>query len=209
MSLKPHPFSSRAASAALRSNTRRRRSPNLPLLQVPSPVEEAPPSIADALQDEIGTIKLNNVRYEVDMESLEQGAILGNGQFGVVKAVKHIPTSTEMAVKLIRDSLKPDQRKQMISEVRLSLSFEHTNLVSYYGVNFLEGDIQLYMERCELNLSDVIDLVTAAGKIIPEDMLGKIAASVSCYGMRRACMHACFLECERLSDILLEQTCVL
>ncbi|EDQ87740.1 uncharacterized protein MONBRDRAFT_26845 [Monosiga brevicollis MX1] len=148
--------------------------PFQPAIAMPAAFEE----VLD--EGELGTITIDGTVYDIADSEWDSRTEIGNGQHGTVYRERHVPTGRVVAIKYIRDSMEPDQRNLLLSEVKLSRAFNHPNLVQYFGMNIWEGDIRLYMELCDTNLDVIMTMVkeSEAFDHIPEPIVGKVAASI-------------------------------
>jgi len=82
-------------------------------------------------------------------------------------------------VKIMRDNIKPEERKSLIREISTIRKAQDCDfIVDYYGLHFAEGDVWVYMELMEVSLFHLYTRVKAAGDPVPEPILAQIAVSV-------------------------------
>lgn len=74
--------------------------------------------------------KLGELREDDDFEKLAE---LGAGNGGVVHCVKHKPTGTIMAKKVIRLEVRPAIRKQIVTELKILHECNSPYIVGFYG----------------------------------------------------------------------------
>ena len=111
---------------------------------------------------------------------------VGRGTFGVVEKVVFRPTGKHMAVKHIRDSMQPEEREKLLAEISFIKRSASPHIVDYYGVNFYEGDILIYMELAQMSLDEMIrravshhtSHTTSSTPVVPEEVIGRVAVSV-------------------------------
>lgn len=147
----------------------------------PEPVE-APPSSPvlindDELMADVGKISINGASFactEADVLILDE---LGEGQYGSVKKVRLKSRGVELAVKVMRDNIKPDERKNLVREINtIRRAQACPTIVDYYGLNFCEGDVWIYMELMEISLEKLYVVIGA--DTFPEDILAQYTVSI-------------------------------
>lgn len=112
---------------------------------------------------------------EIRDEDLEKLGELGKGNGGVVMKVRHKPTNTTMARKLIHLELKPAMRKQILRELKILHECNHPNIVGFYRAFQTDGEISICMEYMD---GGSLDLILKRVGRIPEKYLGKITHAV-------------------------------
>jgi serine/threonine protein kinase len=132
----------------------------------------------DELMADVGKITIAGKSYpcaEGDVLILDE---LGEGQYGSVKRVRlKANVKLELAVKVMRDNIKPDERKNLVREINtIRLAQECPSIVSYYGLNFCEGDVWIYMELMEISLDKLYEEIGEEN--IPEDILAQFTVSI-------------------------------
>ena len=83
----------------------------------------------------------------------------------------------ELAVKIMRDNIKPEERKNLVREINtIRRAQACPTIVDYYGLNFCEGDVWIYMELMEISLEKLYGVIGADD--FPEDILAQYAVSI-------------------------------
>ncbi|CAG0915172.1 unnamed protein product [Notodromas monacha] len=108
-------------------------------------------------------------------EDFEKLGELGAGNGGVVLKVRHKPSNFIMARKLIHLEVKPAIRNQIIRELKVLHECNSPHIVGFYGAFYSDGEISICMEYMD---GGSLDLILRRAGRIPEDILGKITASV-------------------------------
>lgn len=127
-------------------------------------------------------VTINDEIIELTPDNLETVCQLGRGAYGIVEKIKHIPTGYEMAVKRI--TMNAEQKKQLMDMDVLHKGAGCPSIVRFYGALFAEGDLWIFMEILDASLDRFYKLAfqptegSDEQKSIPEEVLGKIAASV-------------------------------
>ena len=98
----------------------------------------------------------------------------------MVEKVKHKPTGTILAVKRITATTNSIETKRLLMDLDISMrSMECPYTVHYFGAMFREGDVMICMEVMDISLDKFYARAFNINKPIPEDVLGKVAYSVS------------------------------
>ncbi|PIK38129.1 putative dual specificity mitogen-activated protein kinase kinase 5 [Apostichopus japonicus] len=105
-------------------------------------------------------ISLQYAKHEANFEKYYQEA----GAF-------HVPTNTEMAMKVIELDITPEARKQIMSELQVLYKCDCPCIISFYGAFFKENQISMFTEYMDGRSLEVYSP-------IPENILGRIAVSV-------------------------------
>jgi len=100
---------------------------------------------------------------------------LGAGNFGIVYLVRHKPSNTIMAQKLIHVEVKPAIFSQIKRELEVLHDCSSPYIVGYYGTYFSDGDINICMEHMD---AGSLDLVMKNAHRIPENILSIVTKSV-------------------------------
>ncbi|KAM7217810.1 Protein kinase-like domain containing protein [Rhypophila decipiens] len=123
----------------------------------------------DETQLEIG------IEFNLDLkpEDLEIIKDLGAGNGGTVSKVKHIPTNTVMARKIIHVEAKKEMRKRIVRELQIMHGCHCDYIVTFYGA-FLNdnNDVIMCMEYMDVGALDRVSRVFGPVRV---DVLGKIA----------------------------------
>lgn len=100
---------------------------------------------------------------------------LGSGTSGCVTKVKHIPTNTILARKVIRLEVRAAEKNRIMQELDVLQDSRSPYIVGYFSACHRNGEINLFMEYMDGNSLDAILKKTAR---IPEYILGKLTVSV-------------------------------
>ncbi|KXJ91139.1 kinase-like domain-containing protein [Microdochium bolleyi] len=123
---------------------------------------------ADA-QLEIG-IEFNLDLKQEDLEIVKE---LGAGNGGTVSKVKHLPTGTTMARKVIHVEAKKEMRRRIVRELQIMHGCHSDYIVTFYGAFLNEhNDVIMCMEYMDVGS---LDRVSRDFGPIRVDVLGKIA----------------------------------
>ena len=154
------------------------------------------------------TITIESQNFEIAADDLEVQCVLGRGAYGVVEKVKHKPTGTVLAVKVswvihrlrIRKSILESslftlqliffqritatvndiETKRLLMDLDISMRTSACPYtVHFYGAMFREGDVMICMEVMDISLDKFYARAFNNNKPIPENVLGKVAYSVS------------------------------
>ncbi|KAI1345067.1 MAP kinase [Xylariaceae sp. FL0016] len=120
-------------------------------------------------QLEIG-IEFNLDLRQEDLEIIKE---LGSGNGGTVSKVKHLPTGTTMARKVIHVEAKKELRKRIVRELQIMHGCHSDYIVTFYGA-FLNdhNDVIMCMEYMDVGSLDRVSRVFGPIRV---DVLGKIA----------------------------------
>lgn len=123
----------------------------------------------NAAQLEIG-IEFNLDLRPDDLEIIKD---LGAGNGGTVSKVRHIPTNTVMARKIIHVEAKREMRKRIVRELQIMHGCHSDYIVTFYGA-FLNdnNDVIMCMEYMDVGSLDRVSRVFGPVRV---DVLGKIA----------------------------------
>ncbi|TPX15736.1 uncharacterized protein E0L32_000070 [Thyridium curvatum] len=115
------------------------------------------------------------IEFNLDLrpEDLEMIKELGSGNGGTVSKVKHIPTNTTMARKVIHVEAKREMRKRIVRELQIMHGCHSDYIVTFYGA-FLNdnNDVIMCMEYMDVGSLDRVSRVFGPIRV---DVLGKIA----------------------------------
>ena len=116
---------------------------------------------------------------ESDLKDLGQ---IGNGEFGIVNKVLHLPSQTYMALKRIGPTVgNQGERKKVLKELDFVMECnDYSYVVKFYGVKFNNepADCLILMELMDTSLEKFYKFVYDVKKEeIPEPILGKIVVS--------------------------------
>uniref|UniRef100_A0A3Q2UBC6 mitogen-activated protein kinase kinase n=1 Tax=Fundulus heteroclitus TaxID=8078 RepID=A0A3Q2UBC6_FUNHE len=141
--------------------------------------------------DSKACVTIGEKKCEVKADDLEQICELGRGAYGVVDKMRHVPSGLIMAVKRIRATVNTQEQKRLLMDLDISMrTVDCFYTVTFYGALFREGDVWICMELMDTSLDKFYKQVIEKGLTIPEDILGKIAVSVSSFH-RQHHMKAC------------------
>ena len=154
-----------------------RKNPGLPKLKIPSPTP-IPPNIC---MDKEMIIVINGQEVNVASDDLKFLCVLGSGSYGVVEKVQHVKSGTILAVKRIIATDNTVETKRWLMDIDVALrSSDCPYTVHFYGAMFHQGDVMICMEVMDISLDKFYLRAAKISKPIPEEILGKIAFSVSC-----------------------------
>ncbi|KAL2264677.1 hypothetical protein VTJ83DRAFT_7187 [Remersonia thermophila] len=120
-------------------------------------------------QLEIG-IEFNLDLKPDDLEIIKE---LGAGNGGTVSKVRHIPTNTVMARKIIHVEAKEEMRRRIVRELQIMHGCHSDYIVTFYGAFLNENnDVVMCMEHMDVGSLDRISRVYGPIRV---DVLGKIA----------------------------------
>ncbi|KAL2262411.1 hypothetical protein VTK26DRAFT_1405 [Humicola hyalothermophila] len=123
----------------------------------------------NAAQLEIG-IEFNLDLKPEDLEIIKE---LGAGNGGTVSKVRHIPTNTVMARKIIHVEAKKEMRKRIVRELQIMHGCHSDYIVTFYGAFLNENnDVIMCMEYADVGSLDRISRLFGPIRV---DVLGKIA----------------------------------
>ncbi|KAI0024305.1 MAP kinase [Xylariomycetidae sp. FL0641] len=115
------------------------------------------------------------IEFNLDLrqEDLEIVKELGSGNGGTVSKVKHLPTGTTMARKVIHVEAKKELRKRIVRELQIMHGCHSDYIVTFYGA-FLNdhNDVIMCMEYMDVGSLDRVSRVFGPIRV---DVLGKIA----------------------------------
>ncbi|XP_066545189.1 dual specificity mitogen-activated protein kinase kinase 3 isoform X2 [Amia ocellicauda] len=152
-----------------------------PGLKIPDDVfkQKEPTPVPPRNLDSRTFITIGDKNFEVQADDLVSLSELGRGAYGVVERVRHAQSGTIMAVKRIRATVNSQERKRLLMDLDISMrTVDCPYTVTFYGALFREGDVWICMELMDTSLDKFYKKVIEKGKIIPEDILGKMAVSI-------------------------------
>ncbi|KAI1437781.1 kinase-like domain-containing protein [Xylaria sp. CBS 124048] len=125
--------------------------------------------VGNETQLEIG-IEFN---LDIRPDDLEIVKELGSGNGGTVSKVKHLPTGTTMARKVIHVEANKELRKRIVRELQIMHGCQSDYIVTFYGA-FLNdyNDVIMCMEYMDVGSLDRVSRVFGPIRV---DVLGKIA----------------------------------
>ncbi|XP_059081088.1 dual specificity mitogen-activated protein kinase kinase 1-like isoform X1 [Tigriopus californicus] len=116
--------------------------------------------------------QLGELRGDEDFEKIKE---LGAGNGGVVHCVRHKPSGTIMAKKMIHLEVKPAVKKQIVTELKILHECNSPYIVGFYGAYHSDGEINICMEYMD---GGSLDLVLKKKTRIPEKFSRKITYAV-------------------------------
>ncbi|KAJ8364231.1 hypothetical protein SKAU_G00130620 [Synaphobranchus kaupii] len=152
-----------------------------PALRIPDEVfkQKEPNPVPPRNLDSRTFITIGDKNFEVQADDLVSLSELGRGAYGVVERVRHAQSGTIMAVKRIRATVNSREQKRLLMDLDISMrTVDCPYTVTFYGALFREGDVWICMELMDTSLDKFYRKVIEKGKIIPEDILGKITVSI-------------------------------
>ncbi|CAK7266577.1 MAP kinase kinase (MEK) [Sporothrix epigloea] len=133
-----------------------------------------PPTAETANNDESANLEIG-IEYNLDLrpEDIEFVKELGSGNGGTVSKVRHIPTNTTIARKVIHVEAKREMRKRIVRELQIMRGCHSEYIVTFYG-SFLNNnnDVIMCMEYMDVGSLDRVSRVFGPVRV---DVLGKIA----------------------------------
>ncbi|CAK7264666.1 MAP kinase kinase (MEK) [Sporothrix epigloea] len=137
-------------------------------------VPKPPPTAETANNDESANLEIG-IEYNLDLrpEDIEFIKELGSGNGGTVSKVRHIPTNTTIARKVIHVEAKREMRKRIVRELQIMRGCHSEYIVTFYG-SFLNNnnDVIMCMEYMDVGSLDRVSRVFGPVRV---DVLGKIA----------------------------------
>ncbi|KAH6631198.1 kinase-like domain-containing protein [Chaetomium sp. MPI-SDFR-AT-0129] len=156
---------------------------NVKGLALKQPAPKPPPTAENAVRmgpangktdDNAAQLEIG-IEFNLDLkpEDLEIIKDLGAGNGGTVSKVKHIPTNTVMARKIIHVEAKSEMRKRIVRELQIMHGCHSDYIVTFYGAFLNENnDVIMCMEYMDVGSLDRISRVFGPVRV---DVLGKIA----------------------------------
>ncbi|OAA61840.1 map kinase kinase ste7 [Niveomyces insectorum RCEF 264] len=143
-----------------------------------TPAAPKPPPTAETAMnrndDQTAQLEIG-IEYNLDLrpEDLEFIKELGSGNGGTVSKVRHIPTNTTIARKVIHVEAKREMRKRIVRELQIMRGCHSEYIVTFYG-SFLNdnNDVIMCMEYMDVGSLDRVSRVFGPVRV---DVLGKIA----------------------------------
>eukprot|EP00050_Salpingoeca_kvevrii_P007130 m.294007 g.294007 ORF g.294007 m.294007 type:complete len:466 (+) comp12907_c0_seq1:181-1578(+) len=126
----------------------------------------------------LGILSIEGEEHSCAESEVEDCGLLGRGQFGTVCKMRHKRLDKFFAVKMIRDSMETALREQLLTDLEVIKRCKSEHIVSYFGYNFTEGEIWIFMELLRCSLEDLYKQVREKHKHLSEDVMGVIAASM-------------------------------
>ncbi|XP_014779560.1 dual specificity mitogen-activated protein kinase kinase 2 isoform X1 [Octopus bimaculoides] len=121
----------------------------------------------------VTNIELDGKEVTCRVDELKQLSVLGNGSFGVVFEMQHVPTQKIMAVKKIKFvTSDKDKMKRLVRDLEISKKVDSEYTVRCLGTLFSEGDVWILMEKKDLCLEQFYQYVINSTDI-PEAFLAK------------------------------------
>ncbi|KAJ7651927.1 kinase-like domain-containing protein [Mycena rosella] len=142
---------------------------------LPSPPQSS--SLQASLSSKIASLDQKPKYKEFDLQnddftSLEE---LGQGNGGSVMKVRHVPTGTIMAKKIVLIDAKPAERKKILLELQIMHDCDSPYIISSYGAYLAEPNICICMEFMDKGSFDGIYKKIGA---IDIKVVGKVAVAV-------------------------------
>eukprot|EP00039_Didymoeca_costata_P019194 m.336588 g.336588 ORF g.336588 m.336588 type:complete len:375 (-) comp17901_c0_seq1:140-1264(-) len=149
-----------------------------PLDAKPKPERPLSSPAADEDLSGAGKITVQGNSYDCTEQHIKILDELGEGSYGYVKKVRlRANPQIEFAMKVIRSNIKSAERRALVREiVIIKRGLSCPNIVDYYGYNFCEGDVWIYMELMEISLFNLYRKISP--DYFPEDILSQIAVSI-------------------------------
>ncbi|XP_071953169.1 dual specificity mitogen-activated protein kinase kinase 6-like isoform X2 [Antedon mediterranea] len=122
------------------------------------------------------SITINGTEYQIKGNDLQFIRNLGAGNYGIVDEMQHQETGKNMAVKRIRAQVSSDEDKRLLMDLDVTMrTADCMYTVQFFGSLFQEGDVWICMELMDESLDKFNKVVVEKGKLIPENILGKLA----------------------------------
>lgn len=86
---------------------------------------------------------------------------LGNGNFGYVYRAVHKQLNIAAAVKKIPDKNREEARKRMLMDLEINKKADSDFVVKFYGFDFVQGELHIYMEEMRCSWDGVYQTVQA------------------------------------------------
>ncbi|XP_055352481.1 serine/threonine-protein kinase 3-like [Paramacrobiotus metropolitanus] len=121
--------------------------------------------------------EIDGPEYEVSSNDLDFVRSLGRGQYGSVDEYKHKPSGFIFAVKRIRSTDDPEERKTMLMDLNVNKlsAGKCPYVVRSFGALFSEGDLWICMEIMDKSLEMFYKKVFSLNQTIPESVIAHIA----------------------------------
>ncbi|CAO1635237.1 unnamed protein product [Parajaminaea phylloscopi] len=117
----------------------------------------------------------NGTSFQINMEDLELQEVLGKGNYGEVRKVRHTKTGVRMAMKEIRLELDASKLNGIIMELDILHRAVSPEIVEFYGAFFIESCVFYCIEWMDAgSLENLLD----GPKSVPEDVLARITKSM-------------------------------
>lgn len=117
----------------------------------------------------------NGVSFKINMENLELQDVLGKGNYGEVRKVRHTTTGVQMAMKEIRLELDASKLNAIIMELDILHRAVSPNIVEFYGAFFIESCVFYCIEF--MDAGSLENLLNGRCSV-PEDVLARITRSM-------------------------------
>ncbi|CAO1632410.1 unnamed protein product [Sympodiomycopsis kandeliae] len=113
----------------------------------------------------------NGTSFQINMEDLELQDVLGKGNYGEVRKVKHTKTGVEMAMKEIRLELDASKLNAIIMELDILHRALSPDIVEFYGAFFVESCVFYCIEYMD---AGSLENLYNGRSSVPEDVLARI-----------------------------------
>ncbi|CUA68809.1 mitogen-activated protein kinase kinase 2 [Rhizoctonia solani] len=127
------------------------------------------------LSQQLANLDVGPDRLDLKLEDLEELRELGAGNGGTVKLVKHLPTQTTMAKKVVFIDAKPAVRKQILRELQIMHDCHSEHIISFHGAFVADPHIHICMEYMD---KGSLDGIYKKHGPIDIQVVGKIAIAV-------------------------------
>uniref|UniRef100_A0A1I7Z507 mitogen-activated protein kinase kinase n=1 Tax=Steinernema glaseri TaxID=37863 RepID=A0A1I7Z507_9BILA len=126
-----------------------------------------------------GTLNFPASSHKFTSANLDDQGEIGRGMYGTVNKMLHRETGNEVAVKRIpATTVNTEDRKRLEMELKtITACDDCDNIVKCYGAIFAEGCCWICMELLDISLDRLYKDIYAKNQILPEDLVGFIAAS--------------------------------
>ena len=140
-------------------------------------INESQISYEGSTTNSINQFKKTNKKskFKLNLYDLEKIKLLGVGSSGEVYLVQDSKTKKKLALKKVKYTEDEKANSQIETEVRLSNSLKHENIIRIYATYYLENNIHFVMEY--MDKGTIEDLIKKNGTI-PEKYVGMITYQI-------------------------------
>jgi len=122
-----------------------------------------------------GVFRLNGQQVQVQFEDLMGEGLLGHGSCGQVFKMRHVPTQTTLAVKIMARTASEEDNKRIIMDLDVVLkSYDFPYIVRCVGY-FIRSEVYICMELMSSCFDKLLKLIKQS---IPEAILGRLTFSI-------------------------------
>jgi mitogen-activated protein kinase kinase 7 len=122
-----------------------------------------------------GLLNINGEQKRVELKELVNLSILGYGSCGQVYKMEHIPSKTELAVKIMHRTASDEENKRIIMDLDVIIkSYNFPYIVKCMGYFINSSDVWICMELMASCFDKLLKLIQQP---LPENVLGKLTFS--------------------------------